>query len=264
MKNVFVFHIFPFIKLLLLVLTYPFWMFLIPYKRRRFLAFSRMGWNALPVISLDQIVPENMNDDMSVSIKALRAEEHNCSVVELYVLGLCARVVGACNTYEIGTYDGRSTLAIACNIKKPGKVYTLNLPKDYLENNPEKQESADAQLSKKVLSGYRFLRQPEKERITQWWGNSLEFSAETNAPYDLIFIDGGHSYTAVKHDSLEALRLINKENGVIIWHDATNFGVGRLLPELTKKGNHLYRIKGTDMAIMQFRGGKNLSYLNTM
>jgi predicted O-methyltransferase YrrM len=91
----------------------------------------------------------------------------------------------------------------------------------------------------------------------------LEFSDDSNAPFDLIFIDGGHSYEVVKHDSFEAIRLINKQNGIILWHDATSFGVGKWLPELKKKGYPLYRIEGTNMALLWYMSGVPRIYAET-
>ena len=131
------------------------------YKRRRFLKFSQVAWNDLPVITLDALAPSDLSDDVSVVLKALKQKEHNCSTVELFVLGLATKIVGAKKAYEIGTYDGRSTLAIACNTEDHGVVHTLNLPDDYFDNNPEQQHKVDIQLSKKVVSGSRFLNQPE-------------------------------------------------------------------------------------------------------
>lgn len=94
-------------------------------------------------------------------------------------------------------------------------------------------------------------------------GSSLEFSAEDNAPYDLIFIDGGHGYKEVKHDSEEALKFVNRENGIILWHDATSFGVGEWLPDLRKSLPHIYRIEGTDIAIARFIDGAPIDFDTT-
>ena len=49
--------------------------------------------------------------------------------------------------------------------------------------------------------------------------NSLEFDeTEFTNKCDLIFIDGGHTYSIVKSDSEKAFKMISK-NGYIFWHD---------------------------------------------
>ena len=35
---------------------------------------------------------------------------------------------------------------------------------------------------------------------------------------DLIFIDGGHTYSVVKNDTEKAFKMLNTE-GIILWHD---------------------------------------------
>ena len=42
--------------------------------------------------------------------------------------------------------------------------------------------------------------------------------------YDLIFIDGGHTYTCIKNDTDEKSLEMIKENGLILWHD---FSIGK-------------------------------------
>jgi len=40
-----------------------------------------------------------------------------------------------------------------------------------------------------------------------------------NHYFDLIFIDGSHTQEYVKNDTELALRLVQKNNGIILWHD---------------------------------------------
>ncbi|MEB3168143.1 MAG: class I SAM-dependent methyltransferase [Synechococcaceae cyanobacterium] len=260
MRKFISFQLIPYLKLLALTLSYPGWMLFSPYKRRRFLKFAKLAWNDLPVVSLDELFPEEISDDTSVRLKALQQKPHNCSTTELLILAISAKLINARKAYEIGTYDGRSTLAIACNIADQGIVHTLNLPDDYFDRHPSDQHRVDIQLSAKVKSGHRFLSQPEASSIVQMWGNSLEFTPVDEAPYDLIFIDGGHGYTEVKHDTIQALKLINKDNGIIIWHDATSYGVGQWLPEFRSQRPEVVRIDGTDVAVLRFIHGRPLSF----
>lgn len=253
-------QVLPYLKHLTLMLCFPFWGLRYPSRRRRFLQFFRTGWHAVPVISLNDLVPASLDENETLQVKALGPKQHNCSVMELLVIACVAKSVGAKKAYEIGTYDGRSTLALACNLQDGGHVYTLNLPEDFLEQEKADPSSKDHQLSRKVRSGERFLSMPEKSVITQCWGNSLEYDAGEHAPYDLIFIDGGHDYEVVRHDTGEALRLIDRRNGAILWHDATKFGVGQYLAELVRQGHPIYRIDGTQVAVMRFKSGEPVTF----
>lgn len=66
----------------------------------------------------------------------------------------------------------------------------------------------------------------------------------------MVFIDGAHSEEYVSNDTRQALALIKKEGGFIIWHDAHLFGVVKYLKKLVSKEIlPIYFIKGTTLAI---------------
>ena len=63
--------------------------------------------------------------------------------------------------------------------------------------------------------------------------------------FDLIFIDGGHTYSIVKNDSEKAFKMINSQ-GIILWHDyvpgkESAKDVVKYIHEISKKEkiNHL-------------------------
>ena len=112
-----------------------------------------------------------------------------------------------------------------------GFVYTLNIPP-----TEDRDGSVDVQLSTKVRSGARFLEHPARERIEQLWGDSRTFDFTPYHGMQLIFIDGAHDAPSVRRDTETALKLIDRNNGAIVWHDATRYGVGKVLPELVANG----------------------------
>ena len=182
-------------------------------------------------------------------MEANAPHSHNCSALELYTLAVITRVIAPTRALEIGTFDGRSTLAIALNTE--GVVYTLNLPP-----TDDRRESYDAELSNKVRSGARFLAHPAQDRIEQLWGDSRTFDF---APYEgmqLIFIDGAHDAPTVRQDTATALKLIDRGNGAIVWHDATSYGVGHVLPECVADGFPIYLIRGTDIGLLRWARGE--------
>ena len=50
-------------------------------------------------------------------------------MLEVMVIAALAREAAPANAFEIGTFDGRTTLNIAANLRAGGKVWTLDLPK---------------------------------------------------------------------------------------------------------------------------------------
>ena len=93
----------------------------------------------------------------------------------------------------------------------------------------------------------------EKERIVQIFSDSTKLDFSQFGVVDLIVIDGGHDFNEVKSDTENALRIINREHGVIIWHDAVDLHVGRYLPTVALP---LSIIDGTVLAILFFDGGQ--------
>ena len=67
--------------------------------------------------------------------------------------------------------------------------------------------------------------------------------------FDLVFIDGGHSYECIKADTETALKIL-APNGVIVWDDYAWFtgGVSQYLTEL-RHSLPLYRIAGSQLVI---------------
>ncbi len=239
---------------------YPLWMAFNKSQRHRFLEYSRLALNPLPTVTLDSLIPSDYHDSHVLKLKALLTNEHNCSIIEIFSLAIMVKITNARRIFEIGTYDGRSALSMACNQPAWGRLYTLNLPENYLLENPHLACSVDVQLSAKVKSGERFLSQAEKDKIVQWYGDSREFDASSHAPYQIIFIDGGHSFNVIMQDTEKALKLIDTNDGIIFWHDATRFGVGKYLPILLKKGYRIYRIEGTELAFIRFKKGVEVDF----
>src|SRR5262249_9817913 len=138
-------------------------------RRLIFGAFSSLR-RKLPVVSIDQILA-GIPDSQEVRLGVLETRSHNMSLFEVFCLAAITRKMASSVALELGTYDGRSTMAIARNI--PGKVYTVNLGPDYIDLHPEESHWIDIKLSRKVRSGERALP-PETERIVQIFSDSTK------------------------------------------------------------------------------------------
>ena len=75
--------------------------------------------------------------------------------------------------------------------------------------------------------------------------------------FDLIFIDGGHTYSVVKSDTEKAFEMIS-DRGIIIWHDYSNLTGNTILWRVfagildgcpKEKLQNLYHISNTMCAI---------------
>lgn len=108
--------------------------------------------------------------------------------------------------FEIGTFTGTTTLALAMNSPEDAKIFTLDLP-------AAEKAGSENQLGA-VFRGTAF-----QEKITQLQGDSASFDFQPyHATIDLMLVDGNHRYEFVKADTANALKMI-RPGGVIIWDD---------------------------------------------
>jgi len=178
----------------------------------------------------------------------------NVNLTELAVLNALCRTHKPKEIFEIGTFDGRTTLNLALNSE--ANVHTLDLPAEELESSEV--VGADKRYVDKPSSGARFTSPPHNalpcvKRIQQQLGDSAKFDfSPWHGKMDFIFVDGAHSYDFVVNDSDVALRLLNPKGGVIVWHDYGVWpDVAQALRELKEKKPDLplVHVKGTSLAV---------------
>ncbi|WP_428659598.1 class I SAM-dependent methyltransferase [Runella sp.] len=156
--------------------------------------------------------------------------------------------------FEIGTFEGRTTLNMALNAPD-ARILTLDLPAEELANTKMKIDKGEEAYVRKKQSGGRFLDHPAKKNINQLYGDSATFDF---SPYynfiDLMFVDGSHAYEYVLSDTDRALKLV-KKGGIILWHDYTNWtGVRDGLNEFYKNKPEFKTIRhigGTSIVMLQ-------------
>jgi predicted O-methyltransferase YrrM len=188
-------------------------------------------------------VPDNFIIKEAFPIRILQPQpvDGNISLFELVVLNKLVKYYKIRNAFEIGTFNGRTSLNIAANLPASGKVFTLDLPKSsnlktkFPINKKDSSGWSDYTYIKKKVTGLHFLRHAEGKKITQLTGDSGTFDF---TPYygkmDFVFVDGSHSSAYVKNDTEIALQLVSKK-GVILWHD---YGVWH---GVTSTLNDIYR-----------------------
>ncbi|MEQ9460147.1 MAG: class I SAM-dependent methyltransferase [Phycisphaeraceae bacterium] len=168
----------------------------------------------------------------------------NTSFFELFVLTRLVRHACPQSVFEIGTFDGRSTLNMALNTPDTTELLTFDLPPGH------------GTFGDRTEVGVRFRGHPLSSRITQLYGNTRYFDF---TPYfgrcDFVFVDADHSYESANFDTDTALKLLKPEGGILLWHDYSNFaGVQRALDERMVEDPRfagLTWIQGTTMALLE-------------
>lgn len=205
----------------------------------------------VPKVPFSGIAP----DDTLVRMHEPTVIEGNVSVLELLAVNRLMRVHQPRRVFEIGTFDGRTTLNIASNCGTDAEVFTLDLPKSQIKKAKLPLDDLARKLTDKETSGLRFRGTPYGRQIHQLYGDSATFEFR---PYhntiDAVFVDGAHSYEYVKNDTEQALNLLRNGRGMILWHDYAGApGVTRALNELYASGGafaDMRHIEGTALVLL--------------
>lgn len=202
----------------------------------------------LPVVSLEDVVT------MPVELRLFHpsAEDGNVTTGELVAILALAKLAARTEVFEIGTFNGRTTLNLAANLGGNIIVNTLDLPPSARVRTKLKLDEADVQFAKKERVGEMYIRYGMEQRIRQHFGDSATFDF---SPYfgriDVVFVDGSHSYEYVVNDTLNAIRMV-RPGGLIMWHDYGAWaGVTQALDEmrLTHPSlGQMRHIRGTTIA----------------
>lgn len=187
----------------------------------------------------------------AVVLPVVISRSGNVSEAELVAI---ARLVAARrprSLLEIGTFDGRTTAAMAANAPEDAVVVTLDLPPNSSAELPI--EARDAAFIDKPASGSMFAGSPYATRIRQVYGDSATYDFGA-LEVDFAFIDGSHSYEYALSDSRRVRGMMRNGRGVILWHDYGHEweGVTRALNELSAEADFagLRSIAGTTLAML--------------
>lgn len=171
-------------------------------------------------------------EKVSIPIGAVNELTGHPNKVDLLYVCAIARHRGAKDIFEFGTYLGRTTYHLTF-ASEGAHVTTLNLP-------PE----ADPRYAPYL--GMYFRGTDREPFITQLYEDSRAFDVGPHrGRYDLVFVDGDHSYEAVENDTRKAFEML-KPGGAILWHDYApkSEGLVRFFRDFTQT-RVLFRIKRT-------------------
>ncbi len=157
--------------------------------------------------------------------------------------------------FEFGTCSGKTTYLMALNSPENAKIISLTLKPENLinieKNNLDNKISFRNIINESIYKNFLFTGSKLENKIDVIFQNSLDFDeSQYNDFFDLIFIDGGHTYSVVKSDTQKAFKMINK-NGIILWHDyvpgkTSAKDVVKLINEFSQE-RKIYSIKDTSL-----------------
>lgn len=157
---------------------------------------------------------------------ALREYEKLNGNVRLSELGILAALAADCadgtNIFEIGTFDGRTTLNLALNAPDGCRIYTLDLPPDQptvFSAAPGERHMIDKPRPGSRYEAYGEIEPRAVGRIKQLLGDSAAFDySPFRESCSLVFVDGSHALDYVKSDTRAAMSMAHR-GGVVVWHD---------------------------------------------
>lgn len=212
------------------------------------------GSDRIPLVELKELV----SDNDALRLCEPEVADGNVSLLELLVISRLVSAFRPTRLFEIGTFDGRTTLNLAANSPESAVVFTLDLPREAIGQTALPLETAERVFVDKPDSGTRFLSSPFRHKVTQLYGDSAHFDfTPFLGSVDFVFVDGSHAYEYVMNDSETALSLLRPTGGVVMWHDygiwegVTN-GLDRL-HATDPRYSALSRISGTSLVLLDTR-----------
>ena len=157
--------------------------------------------------------------------------------------------------FEFGTCSGKTTYLMGLNSSDDTRIVSITLNPYDLNSirkiDKDNKVSFRNIINESVYDKFLFSGKEVEKKIEIIFQNSLNFDYNKyKKEMDLIFIDGGHTYSVVKSDSEKSFEMINK-NGIILWHDyvpgkRSSKDIVKYLNEISKQ-KKIYKIKHTSL-----------------
>ena len=171
------------------------------YRWETYLKKQHKNINQLPTVDIRNLI------EATSSLNHFTFLGGGSLPTDIILLKSLANQISNCRYFEIGTWRGESVINVSETAKE---CYTLNLSKE---------EILAEGLSDKYADLHGILSKG-KENITHLFGNTLTYNfGKLNTKFDLIFVDGNHSYEFVKNDTKKVFEHLVHENSIVVWHD---------------------------------------------
>jgi len=157
--------------------------------------------------------------------------------------------------FEFGTCSGKTTYLMALNSSDRTKITTITLDPNNVSSITKKRKDNKVSFrnikNESIYEKFLFTNTRVEKKIDLLFQNSLELDEKKfKKKMDLIFIDGGHTYSVVKSDSEKSFKMLNA-TGIILWHDYvpgknSSADVVKYINEISKN-KKIYHIKNTSI-----------------
>ena len=163
---------------------------------------SEYNINQLPTINILELFP-NLNEEID-SYSFLNGTS---LITDLVLLKSLAKKYDECAYLEIGSWRGESLVNVS-NITKDCTSLTLSADEMRELNFGEDFIKVHGVFSNHI------------DTIKRIEANSQSYDFnQLNKKFDLIFVDGDHSYKGVQNDTKKVFPLRKNDNSIIVWHD---------------------------------------------
>jgi predicted O-methyltransferase YrrM len=234
------------------------------YNRKKIRIFLKKKIKSIDIESVHRVfepvkISENLlgpNDNLiiqSFSIPPSYKVVGMTSDYESWILSCLSKVSD--NIFEFGTCSGKNTMLMALNSRENSSIVSLTLSQDQSKNLSLDKKDNNISIRNIVNeSNYEkffFSGKKIEKKIKVIFTDSRKFNTiKYLKKFDLIFIDGGHTYSVVKNDSEKAFQMLSSR-GIIIWHDyvvgkESCKDVCKYINEIEKEKN-IFHIKNTSM-----------------
>lgn len=156
----------------------------------------------LPTIDLLDLFPDLEEELITYSFL-----EGTSLVTDILLLKKLAGQFKSCNYLEIGSWRGESIVNISGIAEK---CTSINLSEDEMKR---------MNISKEFIEVHGFFSKNVRN-IKQIFHNTHTYDFnKLEDKYDLIFIDGDHSYEGVLNDTRKSFGIRRDNTSIIVWHD---------------------------------------------